>query len=332
MGPLPVAVGDDRSDHRSTAMTTLLLAEHDNKTLKDATQKALTAAKALAQDVHVLVAGKDCRAVAEAAAKLDGVNKVLLAEAASYEHMLAEPMAALIQSLAGDYDAIIAPATTNAKNFMPRVAALLDVMQISDIVKVIAPDTFERLIYAGNAVQTVRSKDKIKVITVRTSTFQATGPGGSAPVEPVAAADPGLSAFVSEELSKSERPELTSAKIIISGGRAMQSRENFAKYIEPVADKLGAAVGASRAAVDAGYAPNDWQVGQTGKVVAPELYIAVGISGAIQHLAGMKDSKVIVAINKDEEAPIFQVADYGLVADLYQALPELQAELAKIKR
>jgi electron transfer flavoprotein alpha subunit len=242
-------------------------------------------------------------------------------------------MAALIQSLAGNYDAIVSPATTTGKNIMPRVAALLDVMQISDIVKVIAPDTFERLIYAGNAVQTVRSKDKIKVITVRTSTFQATGAGGSAPVEQVApAADPGLSAFVGEELSKSARPELTSAKIIISGGRAMQSRENFTKYIEPVADKLGAAVGASRAAVDAGYAPNDWQVGQTGKVVAPELYIAVGISGAIQHLAGMKDSKVIVAINKDEEAPIFQVADYGLVADLYQALPELAAELGKLGR
>src|SRR6266576_1904124 len=333
MGPLPVAVGDDRSDHRSTAMTTLLLAEHNNKTLKDATQKALTAAKALGQDVHVLVAGKNCRAVAEAAAKLDGVNKVLLAEAASYEHMLAEPMAALIQSLAGDYDAVVAAATTTGKNIMPRVAALLDVMQISDIVKVIAPDTFERLIYAGNAVQTVRSKDKIKVITVRTSTFQATGAGGSAAVEQVApAADPGLSSFVGEELSKSERPELTSAKIIISGGRAMQSRENFTKYIEPVADKLGAAVGASRAAVDAGYAPNDWHVGQTGKVVAPELYIAVGISGAIQHLAGMKDSKVIVAINKDEEAPIFQVADYGLVADLYQALPELVQELDKLKK
>jgi len=314
-------------------MSTLLIAEHDNKALKDATAKALTAAKALGQDVHVLVAGKDCRTVADAAAKLDGVKKVLLADGASYEHMLAEPMAALIQSLAGNYDAIVSPATTTGKNIMPRVAALLDVMQISDIVKVIAPDTFERLIYAGNAVQTVRSKDKIKVITVRTSTFQATGAGGSAPVEPVApATDPGLSSFVGEELSKSERPELTSAKIIISGGRAMQSRENFTKYIEPVADKLGAAVGASRAAVDAGYAPNDWQVGQTGKVVAPELYIAVGISGAIQHLAGMKDSKVIVAINKDEEAPIFQVADYGLVADLYQALPELAAELGKLGR
>jgi electron transfer flavoprotein alpha subunit len=314
-------------------MTTLLLAEHDNRTLKDATAKALTAANALGQEVHVLVAGKDCHTVANDAAKLDGVKKVLLADGSSYEHMLPEPMAALIQSLAGNYDAIVAPATTTGKNIMPRVAALLDVMQISDIVKVIAPDTFERLIYAGNAVQTVRSKDRIKVVTVRTSTFQATGAGGSAPVEEVApVADPGLSSFVGEELSKSERPELTSAKIIISGGRAMQSRENFTKYIEPVADRLGAAVGASRAAVDAGYAPNDWQVGQTGKVVAPELYIAVGISGAIQHLAGMKDSKVIVAINKDEEAPIFQVADYGLVADLYQALPELAAELGKLGR
>jgi electron transfer flavoprotein alpha subunit len=314
-------------------MTTLLLAEHDNKALKDATAKALTAAKALGQPVHVLVAGKNCRAVAETAAKLDGVTKVLLADGAGYEHMLAEPVAALIHSLAGGYDAIIAPATTTGKNIMPRVAALLDVMQVSDIVKVIAPDTFERLIYAGNAMQTVRSKDKTKVITVRTSTFQATGAGGTAPIEEAAAAaDPGVSSFVGEELSKSERPELTSAKIIISGGRAMQSRENFTKYIEPVADKLGAAVGASRAAVDAGYAPNDWQVGQTGKVVAPELYIAVGISGAIQHLAGMKDSKVIVAINKDEEAPIFQVADYGLVADLYQALPELAAELGKLGR
>jgi electron transfer flavoprotein alpha subunit len=235
-------------------------------------------------------------------------------------------------ALAPSYGAAVAAATTTGKNVMPRVAALLDVMQVSEIVKVISPDTFERLIYAGNAVQTVRSTDKTKVITVRTSTFQATGAGGqAAPInDAAAAADPGVSSFVGEELSKSERPELTSARIIISGGRAMQSRENFTKYIEPVADKLGAAVGASRAAVDAGYAPNDWQVGQTGKVVAPELYIAVGISGAIQHLAGMKDSKVIVAINKDEEAPIFQVADYGLVADLYQALPELAAELGKV--
>jgi electron transfer flavoprotein alpha subunit len=317
-------------------MTTLLLAEHDSKTLKDATNKALTAAKQLGGDVHVLVAGQDCRPVAEAAAKLAGVAKVLLAEGAPYKHMLAEPVAALIVALAPGYDALVAPATTSGKNVMPRVAALLDVMQVSDIVKVIAGDTFERLIYAGNAVQTVRAKDKIKVITVRTSTFQATGEGGQAAGAPIEAAtpaaDPGISSFVGEELSKSERPELTSAKIIISGGRAMQSRENFTKYIEPVADKLGAAVGASRAAVDAGYAPNDWQVGQTGKVVAPELYIAVGISGAIQHLAGMKDSKVIVAINKDEEAPIFQVADYGLVADLYQALPELAAELGKVGR
>jgi electron transfer flavoprotein alpha subunit len=314
-------------------MTTLLIAEHDNTSLKDATAKALTAAKALGAEVHVLVAGKDAKAAADAAAKLDGVAKVLLAESPAYEHQLAEPMAALIVSLAGSYDALVAPATTNGKNTMPRVAALLDVMQVSDVTKVVGPDTFERPIYAGNAIQTVKSSDKKKVITVRTSTFQAAGQGGSAPVENAAgASDPGLSSFVGEELSKSDRPELTSAKIIISGGRAMQSRENFTKYIEPVADKLGAAVGASRAAVDAGYAPNDWQVGQTGKVVAPELYIAVGISGAIQHLAGMKDSKVIVAINKDEEAPIFQVADYGLVADLYQALPELATELDKIKR
>ncbi len=315
-------------------MPTLLLADHDNKSLKDATAKALTAAKALGADVHILVVGHNCRAAAEAAAKLDGVKKVLLADAPAYEHILAEPVAALIVSLAGPYETIVTAATTTGKNIMPRVAALLDVMQISEVIKVVAPDTFERPIYAGNAIQTVRSTDAKKVITVRTATFQATGEGATAaPIEPAAAAaDPGLSGFVGEELSKSERPELTSAKIIISGGRAMQSRENFTKYIEPVADKLGAAVGASRAAVDAGYAPNDWQVGQTGKVVAPDLYIAVGISGAIQHLAGMKDSKVIVAINKDEEAPIFQVADYGLVADLYQALPELAKELEKRSR
>jgi electron transfer flavoprotein alpha subunit len=311
-------------------MTTLLVAEHDNKSLKDATAKALTAAAAMGAPVDILVAGKDCRPAAETAAKLAGVGKVLIAEGGAYEHMLAEPAAALIVALAPGYDAIVAPATTNAKNFMPRVAALLDVMQISDIVKVLAPDTFERLIYAGNAVQTVRSKDAKKVITVRISTFQATGTGDTAAIEPVTpAADPGVSSFVGEELSKTDRPELTSARIIVSGGRAMQSRENFGTYIEPVADKLGAAVGASRAAVDAGYAPNDWQVGQTGKVVAPELYVAVGISGAIQHLAGMKDSKVIVAINKDEEAPIFQVADYGLVADLFKALPELADALGK---
>jgi len=314
-------------------MTTLLVAEHDNSNLKDATNKALTAAKALGGDVHVLVAGANAKPVADAAAKLDGVAKVLLADAPVYEHALAEPLSALIVSLAGGYDALVAPATTNGKNVMPRVAALLDVMQVSDVTAVVAPDTFERTIYAGNAVQTVKSKDPKRVITVRTSTFQPTGESASAaPVEAVAAVDdPGVSSFVGEELSKSDRPELTSAKIIISGGRAMQSRDNFTTYIEPVADKLGAAVGASRAAVDAGYAPNDWQVGQTGKVVAPDLYIAVGISGAIQHLAGMKDSKVIVAINKDEEAPIFQVADYGLVADLYQAMPELAAELDKIK-
>ena len=311
-------------------MPTLLVAEHDNKSLKDSTAKAFTAAKAIGADVHILVAGHDCKPAADAAAKLDGVKKVLLADAPAYEHMLAEPTAALIVSLAGPYETIMAPATTSGKNIMPRVAALLDVMQISEISKVVAPDTFERPVYAGNAIQTVRSLDPKKVITVRTAAFQATGEGGAAPIDPAAiAADPGISGFVGEELSKSERPELTSAKIIISGGRAMQSRDNFTKYIEPVADKLGAAVGASRAAVDAGYAPNDWQVGQTGKVVAPDLYIAVGISGAIQHLAGMKDSKVIVAINKDEEAPIFQVADYGLVADLYQALPELAQELEK---
>jgi electron transfer flavoprotein alpha subunit len=314
-------------------MPTLLVTEHDNKVLKDSTNKALTAAKALGEPVHMLVAGQNCKSVADAAAKLDGVQKVLLADSAAYAHALAEPLAALIVSLAGPYQAILAPSTTSGKNVMPRVAALLDVMQISDVTKVLSPDTFERPIYAGNAIQTVKSKDSKKIITVRTASFPATGEGGSAPVDnATAAADPGVSSFVGEELSKTDRPELTSAKIIISGGRAMQSRDNFTKYIEPVADKLGAAVGASRAAVDAGYAPNDWQVGQTGKVVAPELYIAVGISGAIQHLAGMKDSKVIVAINKDEEAPIFQVADYGLVADLYQALPELDAELSKLKR
>ncbi|MCP3447829.1 MULTISPECIES: electron transfer flavoprotein subunit alpha/FixB family protein [unclassified Bradyrhizobium] len=314
-------------------MTTLLIAEHEHEVLKDSTNKALTAASQLGGDVHVLVAGggQGTKAAAEAASKLAGVAKVLVAEGEPYAHDLAEPLAALVVSLAPSYDAIVAPATSRFKNVMPRVAALLDVMQVSEIIKVVAPDTYERPIYAGNAIQTVKSKDAKKVITVRTSTFQAAAAGGSAPVESVAAvADPGLSSFVGEEVAKSDRPELTSAKIIVSGGRAMQSRENFAKYIEPLADKLGAGVGASRAAVDAGYAPNDWQVGQTGKVVAPELYVAVGISGAIQHLAGMKDSKVIVAINKDEDAPIFQVADYGLVADLYQAVPELTAELGKL--
>jgi electron transfer flavoprotein alpha subunit len=315
-------------------MTTLLIAEHEHATLKDSTNKALTAATQLGAEVHVLVAGggEGTKAAAEAAAKLAGVTKVLVAEGDAYAHDLAEPLAALIVALAPAYDAFVAPATSRFKNVMPRVAALLDVMQVSEIIKVVSPDTFERPIYAGNAIQTVKSKDAKKVITVRTSTFAAAaGEGGSASVEnAAAAADPGLSSFVGEEVAKSDRPELTSAKIIVSGGRAMQSRENFAKYIEPLADKLGAGVGASRAAVDAGYAPNDWQVGQTGKVVAPELYVAIGISGAIQHLAGMKDSKVIVAINKDEDAPIFQVADYGLVADLYQAVPELTEALGKL--
>jgi electron transfer flavoprotein alpha subunit len=311
-------------------MATLLIAEHDNKTLNPATLKAMTAASALGADVDVLVAGEGAKAVADAAAKIAGVKKVLLADNAAYKNKLAEPMAALIVKLAANYDAIVSPATTSGKNFMPRVAALLDVMQISEVIKVDSADTFQRPIYAGNAIQTVQSSDKKKVITVRTSTFQAAGEGGSASVENAeGAGDPGISSFVGEELSKSDRPELTGARVIISGGRAMANKENFAKYIEPVADKLGAAMGASRAAVDAGYAPNDWQVGQTGKVVAPELYIAVGISGAIQHLAGMKDSKVIVAINKDEEAPIFQVADYGLVGDLFTVLPELEKELSK---
>jgi electron transfer flavoprotein alpha subunit len=311
-------------------MATLLIAEHDNKTLNPATFKAMTAASALGGDVDVLIAGEGAKAVADAAAKIAGVKKVLLADNAAFKNKLAEPMAALIVKLAEKYDAIVSPATTSGKNFMPRVAALLDVMQISEIIKVESPDTFQRPIYAGNAIQTVQSSDKKKIITIRTASFQAAGEGGSATVENAeGAGDPGLSSFVGEELSKSDRPELTAARVIISGGRAMANKENFAKYIEPVADRLGAAMGASRAAVDAGYAPNDWQVGQTGKVVAPELYIAVGISGAIQHLAGMKDSKVIVAINKDEEAPIFQVADYGLVGDLFTVLPELEKELSK---
>ena len=311
-------------------MTTLLLADHDNQTIKDSTAKALTAARALGAPVHILVAGTNCKAAAEAAAKLEGVEKVLVADAPAYQHALAEPLAALLHTLGGHYSAIVSAATSTGKNVMPRVAALFDVMQISDIIKVVTPDTFERPIYAGNAIQTVQSADPKKIITIRTASFPATGEGGQAPIENAAASnDPGTSSFKGSEIAKSDRPELTSAKIIISGGRAMQNAENFKTYIEPIADRLGAAMGASRAAVDAGYAPNDWQVGQTGKVVAPELYIAVGISGAIQHLAGMKDSKVIVAINKDEEAPIFQVADYGLVADLFTALPELEKELAK---
>ena len=314
-------------------MTTLLIAEHDGAVVKDATAKALTAAKALGGPVHVLVAGAGCKAAAGHAGKLDGVAKVLLADAPAFGHMLAETTAALVASLAGNYSHIVASSTANGKNVAPRVAALLDVQIISDVMKVLAPDTFERPIYAGNAIQTVQSTDAIKVMTIRTASFQPAAMTGSAPVEAVTGvADPGLSAFKGEEVAASDRPELASARIVISGGRALGSAENFAKVIEPVADRLGAAMGASRAAVDAGYAPNDWQVGQTGKVVAPELYIAVGISGAIQHLAGMKDSKVIVAINKDEEAPIFQVADYGLVGDLFAILPELQDELAKTGR
>lgn len=314
-------------------MTTLLIAEHNKTALKDATAKALTAALELGAPVHILVAGSDARGAADAAAKLQGVEKVLLADAAVYDHALAEPLADLVVSLADSYDALVAPASSIGKNVMPRVAALLDVMQLSDVSKVVSADTFERPIYAGNAIQTVQATDAKKVLTIRTTAFPAAGEGGSAPVETVPAqGDPQVSQFKSEEIVKSERPELASAKIVISGGRSLASKENFAKYIEPVANRLGAAIGASRAAVDAGYAPNDWQVGQTGKVVAPELYIAVGISGAIQHLAGMKDSKIIVAINKDEEAPIFQVADYGIVGDLFAVLPELDQELAKIGR
>ena len=311
-------------------MAVLRSAEPDNNTPKDATHKALTAAAQMGGDVHVLVAGNNAGAAAAQAARLDGVKKVRHVDTSTLERPLAEPMAALIVSLAPAYDHIVSPATGNGKNFMPRVAALLDVMQVSDISEVKSADTFVRLIYAGNAVQTVQSTDPKKVITVRTASFPATGEGGSAEIAKVdAVADPGLSSYKGENLSKSDRPALTSAKIVVSGGRGMQNGDNF-KLLDSVASKLNAAVGASRAAVDAGYVPNDYQVGQTGKVVAPDLYIAVGISGAIQHLAGMKDSKIIVAINKDEEAPIFQVADYGLVADLFTAVPELDAELAKL--
>ncbi|MGR9199002.1 electron transfer flavoprotein subunit alpha/FixB family protein [Rhizobium leguminosarum] len=309
-------------------MTILLLADHDNQSLSDQTAKTLTAATKIGGDVHVLVAGKAAKPAADAAAKLAGVSKVLLAESDELANNLAEPLADLIVSLAGSYDTIISAATSVGKNVLPRVAALLDVAQVSEIIEVISADTFKRPIYAGNAIQTVQSTDAKKVITVRTASFASAPEGGSATVEAIpAVSDPGLSTFVRDALSASDRPELTSAKIVISGGRALGSAEKFREVILPLADKLGAAVGASRAAVDAGYAPNDWQVGQTGKVVAPQLYIACGISGAIQHLAGMKDSKVIVAINKDEEAPIFQVADYGLVADLFDALPELQKAL-----
>jgi electron transfer flavoprotein alpha subunit len=311
-------------------MAILLIAEHDNAGLKDATHKALTAAKQMGGDVHVLVAGNKADGAAKEAAGLDGVSKVLHCDAPLFERPLAEPMADLIVSLMGNYDAMVAPATTSGKNISPRVAALLDEMQVSGITAVKSADTFERPIYAGNAIQTVQATGAKKIVTVLTASFEAAGTGGSAAIEKVdAPADSGLSSYESENLSKSDRPELTSANIIISGGRGMQNGENFA-MLEKVADKLSAAVGASRAAVDAGYVPNDYQVGQTGKVVAPDLYIAVGISGAIQHLAGMKDSKVIVAINKDEEAPIFQVADYGLVADLFDAVPELLQHLVDL--
>ncbi|MCM5556655.1 electron transfer flavoprotein subunit alpha/FixB family protein [Pleomorphomonas sp. JP5] len=311
-------------------MTTLLLAAHDGVSLKDATLKALTAALAIGDDIHVLVAGNGVAGAASEAAKLKGVSRVLTAEAAQLEHGLAEPLAALVVALAPAYSAVLAPSTSTFKNALPRAAALLDVMQISDVTAVLAPNTFERPTYAGNALLTVRSADPIKLITVRTASFRATPAEDRtpAPVEPVAApADSGLSAFVGDVFSSTERPELTSARVVVSGGRALGSEEQFQAVLLPLADKLGAAVGASRAAVDAGYAPNDWQVGQTGKAVSPELYLAIGISGAIQHLAGMKDAKVIVAINKDAEAPIFQVADYGLIGDLFELVPELTKAL-----
>jgi electron transfer flavoprotein alpha subunit len=315
-------------------MSVLIIAEHDNATLKPATLHVVTAAQKIAKDlgtdIHILVAGQGVDGAAGAAAKVAGVAKVLKADDAAYAHQLAENVAKLIVSLAPNYSHVLAAATVNGKNIMPRAAALLDVQQISEISAVESPDTFERPTYAGNAVATVQSSDKIKVVTVRATAFDlAPAEGGSAPIENAAAAgDTGLSKFIGQEVQKTERPELTSARVVVSGGRGMQSGDNF-KLLEAVADKLNAAVGASRAAVDAGFVPNDYQVGQTGKIVAPELYIAVGISGAIQHLAGMKDSKVIVAINKDEDAPIFQVADYGLVADLFQAVPELTQALEK---
>jgi electron transfer flavoprotein alpha subunit len=311
-------------------MAVLVVADHDNSAVVLITLNAVTAAVAISDDVHVLVAGDNAAAAAEAASKIAGVSKVVTADSPAYGHQLAEALAPLIIGLAGNYSHILFPSNTTGKNAAPRVAALLDVAQISDVVEIVSDDTFVRPIYAGNAMATVQSSDPVKVITVRGTAFgPAAAEGGSALVESIdSAGDPGLSSFVGHELTKSERPELTAARVIISGGRGMQSSENF-EIIEKVADKLGAAVGASRAAVDAGYRPNDYQVGQTGKVVAPELYIAVGISGAIQHLAGMKDSKVIVAINKDEEAPIFTIADYGLVGDLFKLVPELDAELEK---
>ena len=313
-------------------MSILVIAEHSNSVLRASTLNTVTAATEIGGDITVLVAGYDARGAATAAAHIDGVAKVLLADAPAYGDFLAEPLAALITRLAKDYTHVLAPATTGGKNVMPRVAALLDVAQVSDIAAVVSPDTFVRPVYAGNAMATVRSADAIKIVTVRTTTFEAAAEGGSAEVEEIGAAeDPGISKLVGREVSGGkDRPELTSARVIISGGRGMHKGDNFG-LLEAVADKLGAAVGASRAAVDAGFVPNDYQVGQTGKIVAPELYVAVGISGAIQHLAGMKDSKIIVAINKDEEAPIFQVADYGLVADLFEAVPELSEELDRIK-
>ncbi|MDA8659915.1 FAD-binding protein [Luminiphilus sp.] len=309
-------------------MKTLVIAEHDNNTLKPATHNAVAAAQAIGGDIDILVAGAGCGAAAEAAAAIPGVGTVLSADNAVYANQLAENVALLIADVAAAYDNVLAPATTGGKNTMPRVAALMDVAQISDIIAVDSPDTFKRPIYAGNVIATVQSSDAKKVITVRTTAFDGVPEeGGSATVEAVAAAhDAGLSSFIGEEVAVSDRPELTAASVVISGGRGMQNGDNF-QLLEGIADKLGAAIGASRAAVDAGFVPNDYQVGQTGKIVAPDLYIAVGISGAIQHLAGMKDSKVIVAINKDEDAPIFQVADYGLVADLFQALPELEAAI-----
>jgi len=309
-------------------MAILLLAEHDNATLSELTARALTAASRIGDDIDILVAGRDAQAAAAAAAGLSGVRKVLVAESDALANQLAEPLADLIVSIASGYDVFIAAATTTGKNVFPRVAALLDVMQVSEIVEVVSPDTFKRPIYAGNAIQTVQATDAKKVITVRTAGFAPAPAGSGAPVETLSPpADRGLSVFIENRMAKNERPELGSARVVISGGRALGSLEKFREIILPVADKLGAAVGASRAAVDAGYAPNDWQVGQTGKIVAPDLYIAIGISGAIQHLAGMKEAKVIVAINKDEDAPIFQVADYGLVGDLFEIIPELERQL-----
>ena len=308
-------------------MTTLLIAEHNNSILADANKKAMDAATKIGEDIHILVAGKDCASIANDASKIEGVSKVLLCDDEMYQNHLAEPYADLIVAIADNYNTIMAIATTTGKNFMPRVAALLDIPQISEIINVIDSETFERPIYAGNAIQTVKSINDKKIITVRAPSFQSVGDQDASPIENINSGEnKNLSEHISDELTKSDRPELTSAKVIVSGGRGMQSGDNFV-LLEGVADKLGAALGASRAAVDAGFVPNDYQVGQTGKVVAPELYIAVGISGAIQHLAGMKDSKIIVAINKDEEAPIFQVADYGLVADLFTAIPDLDAAL-----